>query len=361
MIFMLLILFNCGCNNDKEAIPCPVTSVELPQSSSDKPAEPGQILVIRGNGFAPDCEIWLHATEVAKTSEAIQGEITEVTDSSLSFIAPEVTGRQSVELRQDGGTWILGELIFPDKENLPLEILPRRISHIRVTWPEDMTFVIRYTYDAEGRIVVIRETDRQQLSGSGATETDRQTTVTYSSDRIVETDYTSAVSTYELTDGRATAVIGQPAPGGVYSDDYTFSYDDAGYISGSTWVETPDHTYSAECLYTVVNGSLIRVDAKENSEEWYRGTRTYENDPARLNNLNIDLFGISEFLSEGDFDRIYLFGVGGNRLRTLPLRIDYGEDGAETYRYEMEGDYISQIEISDEDGELNTRLEIFYE
>ena len=44
-----------------------------------------------------------------------------------------------------------------------------------------------------------------------------------------------------------------------------------------------------------------------------------------------------------------------------PLRIDYGEDGAETYRYEMEGDYISQIEISDEDGELNTRLEIFYE
>lgn len=67
------------------------------------------------------------------------------------------------------------------------------------------------------------------------------------------------------------------------------------------------------------------MDAKENSEEWYRGTRTYENDPARLNNLNIDLFGISEFLSEGDFDRIYLFGVGGNRLRTLPLRIDYGE------------------------------------
>ena len=60
------------------------------------------------------------------------------------------------------------------------------------------------------------------------------------------------------------------------------------------------------------------MDAKENSEEWYRGTLTYENAPARLNNLNIDLFGISEFFSEGDFDRIYLFGVGGNRLRTLP-------------------------------------------
>ena len=355
MIFMLLILFNCGCNNDKEAIPCPVTSVELPQSSSDKPAEPGQILVIRGNGFAPDCEIWLHATEVAKTSEAIQGEIMEVTDSSLSFIAPEVTGRQSVELRQDGGTWILGELIFPDKENLPLEILPRRISHIRVTWPEDMTFVIRYTYDAEGRIVVITQTDQQYIYEGASNQPieDEITTVEYSSDRIIETDPYGAISTYKLEDGRTTAITATPG-GDSYPADCTFSYDAKGYISESTWTENPDHEYSGKRIYTITNGSLTQWS---NNKENYK----VQNNPERLNNLNVDLFGVDELTNENPFNHIYLFGVGGNRLRTLPLRIDYGEDGAETYRYEMESDYISQIEISDEDGELNTRLEIFYE
>lgn len=141
---------------------------------------------------------------------------------------------------------------------------------------------------------------------------------------------------------------------GSYPDNCTFSYDVKGYISESTWTENPDHEYSGKCIYTITNGSLTQWS---NNKENYK----VRNNPERPNNLNIDLFGVDEFTNENPFNHIYLFGAGGCRFRTLPLRIDYGEDGAETYRYEMEGDYISKIEISDEDGELNTRLEIFYE
>ena len=79
-----------------------------------------------------------------------------------------------------------------------------------------------------------------------------------------------------------------------------------------------------------------------------------------MNNLNIDLFGISDFITTTDLDRIYLVGAGGNRLKKLPASVDYGENGVDTYRYTMEGEYISKIEI-DEDGEPLTILEIFYE
>lgn len=80
----------------------------------------------------------------------------------------------------------------------------------------------------------------------------------------------------------------------------------------------------------------------------------------RLNNLNIDLFGMSDFIDETDLDRIYLFGAGGNRFKTLPVKIDYGEDGVTTYRYEMDGEYISRIDKFQEN-ELTSILEIFYE
>ena len=99
---------------------------------------------------------------------------------------------------------------------------------------------------------------------------------------------------------------------------------------------------------------------KRSSQEWYGGNAIYENDPVQLNNLNIDLFGMSDFIDETDLDRIYLFGAGGNRFKTLPVKIDYGEDGVTTYRYEMDGEYIYRIDKFQEN-ELTSILEIFYE
>lgn len=360
---LIAITLLASCSNDNEpddTMQCPVSGIELPESSTQAPVTPGSTITIRGNGFASDCEIWLYAVEAAKTTEGVQAEIENVTSASLSFIAPSVAGLQSVELRQDGGTWRLGELTFPaEEEDLPLEILPKRISHIRVTWIEDMTFVLRYTYDTEGRIIAITKTDQQSDYEDGPFE-DEVTNIEYASDRIIVTEPEGSQLIHTLTNGRTTSIVGI-SNNGSYPSDYTFSYDENGYLAESRWIENPDHEYSAESVYTIIDGSLVRVQEKENSEEWYGGNAIYENDPVRLNNLNIDLFGISDFIDHADFDNVYLYGAGGKRLRTLPIKIDYGDDGISTYRYEMDGKYISQIEKYDEDGELSERLEFFYD
>ena len=346
---MAAVLF-CGCDKEEggDNLPCPVTEVSVPASSEENPVSPGSSVTIQGQGFTANSEIWLRA--ITRAAD-VQAEVTDVTATTVTFTAPDVSGEHNILLKQDGGEWILGVLHFPEVPNTPggdeeePAILPTRISHVRVTWEEDMTFVLRYTYDAEGRIVTITETD-QQYNFEGAPDEsfeDEVTTIEYAPDRIVVTEPEGAQSIYALADGRTTAITSIPG-GGVYLSDYTFSYDENGYIAESTWVENPGGEYSAESVYTVIDGSLVRVQEKESSQEWYGGNAIYENDPVQLNNLNIDLFGMSDFIDETDLDRIYLFGAGGNRFKTLPVKIDYGEDGVTTYRYEMDGEYISRID-----------------
>ena len=337
--------------------PCPVTDIELPQSSAQAPIEPGSTIEIRGNGFKADCEIWLFEETRAAASAGVKAEILEVSASALRFTAPDLCGPQSIELRQDGGAWNIGTLVFPEEEEQPAEILPRRISHIKVTYPDDLSFVQQFAYDEQGRITSITETD-QQYAYPGTTVQDEVTEISYENDRIVITEPSGARSILTLADGRATTITGVAA-NNHYPDDYTFTYDANGYIATSTWIDNPEKTYFAKSIYTVVNGCMTQVREAEDSEEWYGGNASYTNNPERPNNLNIDLFGISDFITTTDLDRIYLVGAGGNRLKKLPSTVDYGEDGIDTYRYTMEGEYISKIEI-DEDGEPLTILEIFY-
>lgn len=368
LFFLTLIAITLltGCSKDNgpdNTSPCPVTGIELPESSTQAPVTPGSTITIQGNGFASDCEIWLYAVEAAKTTEGVQAEIENVTSASLSFIAPSVAGLQSVELRQDGGTWRLGELTFPaEKEDLPFEILPKRISHIRVTWIEDMTFVLRYTYDTEGCIIAITKTDQQSDYEDGPFE-DEVTSIEYASDRIIVTEPEGSQLIHTLTNGRTTSIAGI-SNNGSYPDNKTFLYDANGYIAESTWAENPDPSVNGKCIYTVRNGNLVHMDEKyygfdeeESTDEYI----SFENAHSHLNNLNIDLFGICYFGSETHLDDIYLFGVGGKRFRTLPVRVDYDGDEIIDYRYTMDGEYISQIEQFDEYGELSERLEFFYD
>lgn len=353
--FIAALLPTACDKNQNDAGPCPVTDIEMPQSSVQNPIKPGSEIVIHGNGFVADCEIWL--IPASKEVAAIQAEILQVTNAEVRFLAPLVTGTQTVELRQNGGTWNIGSLTFTD-ETGPTEILPKRISQIKITYPNELSFVLQIAYDEQGHISSITETD-QQYTYPGATPQDEVTNFAYESDRIVITEPSGAQSVLTLDDNRAIAITGV-AYKDHYPDDYTFSYDINGYIATSTWSQNPDKTHSAKTIYTVVNGCMTQVQEAEESEEWYGGNASYTNDPERPNNLNIDLFGIRDFITTTDLDRIYLIGAGGNRLKQLPAQINYGEDIVDTYRYTMAGEYISKIEI-DENGEPLTILEIFYE
>lgn len=345
----------CACESSVDA-PCPVTGIELPASSASAPVMPGETVTIRGVGFEPDCTVALHSG-----ATSVQAEVLEVTASALSFRAPILSGRQQVVLSQSGGSWTLGELVFPRPEELPLDILPRRISHIRVTLTEEMSYTLRYTYDEADRIIEIRETDLQYIyEGAPADQVweDAVRTVAYAENRITVTGpYGSEI--IELTDGRATMISAD-------SDQKhsTFSYDDKGYLAQSTFSSSYGDAY--QTTYTIIDGSLVEYTTEDGQEAPVK--ISFENDPSRLNNLNLDLFGTSVLYDgDADFYTNCLFNINGKRFRTLPIRVIIQEDGdsyISTYRYTTQGDYLSRIDIYNDDRgrqELTCTLEIFYE
>ncbi len=173
VFFLLATVALCGCESNDE--PCPVTGVELPASSTENPIQPGESVTIQGIGFAPDCDILLRSGETDT-----EAEILEVTASSLRFRAPIVSGTQSVILTQNGSSWNLGNLVFPQKR---IEVLPKRVSRIQATETDEDGSIntIRYGYDSDGRIVSIheryKEKDNAYVEGS-------ESTVEYTANRV---------------------------------------------------------------------------------------------------------------------------------------------------------------------------------
>lgn len=354
VFFLLAAVALCGCESNDE--PCPVTGVELPASSADNPVQPGETVTISGIGFAPDCGILLRS---GKTNTEV--EILEVTASSLRFQAPMVSGTQSVILTQNGGSWNLGKLVFPQADKIPFRILPKKVSRIQATEPdEDGSFNITvcYGYNSEGRIVSIHERWEEAYDGNTYGE-EIELAVEYTADRVTVRNSTYNETYYfELTDGRATSLISN-------DDNASYTYDSNGYIS-KVFLYNPDDGYENHLVYTVVDGSLTEIKGIEEPETVEQ--LTLKNDPAQSNNLNIDLFGLHDFLlGSEDLSMNCLLGINGERFRTLPTKVtgkDFDGTFTNIYRYTMNGEYISTIELYEErkgKQKLINRLEFFYE
>lgn len=356
VFFLLATVALCGCESNDE--PCPVTGVELPASSAENPVQPGETVTISGIGFAPDCGILLRS---GKTDT--ETEILEVTASTLRFRAPIVSGTQSVILTQNGGRWNLGKLIFPQADKIPFRILPKRVSRIQATAPDEegnFNSTIRYGYDSEGRIVSIHERWEEAYDDNVYSD-ETELTIEYTVDRVTMNNVTENETYYfDLTDGRATSLISSG-----YVDNASYTYDSNGYIS-KVFLYNPDDGYENHLVYTVVDGSLTEIKGIEEPETVEQFT--LKNDPAQSNNLNIDLFGLYEFLLKSDdLSMTCLLGINGERFRALPTKITGKDfDGAFTYiyRYTRNGEYISKVELYEErkgKQKLMYRWEFFYE
>ena len=241
-------------------------------------------------------------------------------------------------------------------------ILTQRVSHIRITKFDHFTYVMRFAYDAQGRIVSVVESDFRYLD-DGTSKPDRISTVEYDGQSMTIADPHSKFS-YELADGRAVSMTGAWAETMEFSGECaeTYSYDAAGYLFRRTYRD--DNAIEYENTFAVADDVFTGWNRLIEGEEL---VMTNENDSEVFNNLNIDLFGLSEFTFYEVCSPIRLYGVGGRRVRTLPRRIvcrwltQPDEIEFRTYDYRMDGDYISEVEIRDTNGERIIRLEFFYE
>lgn len=396
LLFVMAAALFCGCDKNEGGDPeIPVTNVSLPASSAENPVTSGSPVTIQGTGFTASSEIWLRASAAVKAAaEEVKTTVTSVTASSITFTAPEnVSGAQTVVLKQNGGAWELGTLTFaaeptgPEEPTDPTtpELLPNKVSNIRVTFKDEYKgdYVTEYAfaYDEQGRIAKLVTTEYEEDADDVLT-----TTYTYSDNSILAegsgTGYIrSQTEKYTLTDGRVSDYTIETVGSGKYDDvpantriTARPAYDQNGYMTGIEVIETNDEdgdvwTSVANESLTFIDGTLQKYSVEWNEEdEAENGMTEIEFTAGPLNNLNIDLMGIDWLEEDVYFTPAYLLNVGGKRSLRLPNHVhtiyDDGmgkeDDFTIEIQYEMNGDYISVMRIY-EDGELDTTIEIGYE
>lgn len=352
---MLAAALFCGC--DKDDAPCPVAEVNIPASSAENPVQPGSAVTIQGKGFTAASEIWLRGKSRAAE---VRAEITTVSATSLTFTAPEVSGKQNVVLKQDGGEWSLGKLYFPEApdEGDEIAILPKKI--VKVVWTlEDEgyteTSTTKYVYDEKGRLskIDMGENDVLEIEYAANEITVRQ-----------NDEYETWQAVFDLKNGRAVKCVEEDEESGYsYTCKTEFSYGSNGYLSGYVYTSTEGkETYTGKGTLTIGEGGYLKTFSEDCTIEFVPNKKV-------RNNLNLDLMGNSDFMEIIDnrvIRNAYLLGIGGKRTTYLPQQVTVtgvDEEGkysyTDKYDYTFDGDYLSEIRRND-DGCYFT-IKLYYE
>lgn len=358
----------CGCGKEENGgnPTCPVTEVELPASSEENPMSPGSSVTIQGRGFTANSEIWMRA--ITRAAD-VQAEITDVTATTVTFTAPEVSGEQNIVLKQDGGEWILGKMYFAEKTDNPggdeeITILPKKIVK-SVLSDDEETYTTSYAYDENGRLIQM-ETEPTYSSYSVAE-------IEYAQDKITisyNEDEFQSQTKYRIENGRVVNCIEEEEGTKWETKEYEYSNDSylTGFIFSVTEEDMTD-TY-AGTLTIGKNGSLEQYSIVEkeieNGENYGTYTIDFTPNTSVPNNLNLDLLGSDYFvdvIDEMAITNAYLLGIGGTRSKYLPKQLTVtdadGESFAVKYDYQFDGEYISAIRIITD--EYDSTLKLYYE
>lgn len=178
-LLMLLCIGFVSCSNDDDPkTDTPITNLEIPQSSSDSPAKSGESVTIKGAGFTQASEIWLRAV-TKSTENDVRAEVTSVTASGISFIAPAISGERAVVLKQSGQEYSLGKIYFDDSapEVIYKRIVKRdfsfndgdeifeytykdgRLETMLEKMSDGDTYEYKFVYDKNGQLLSVHETD----------------------------------------------------------------------------------------------------------------------------------------------------------------------------------------------------------
>lgn len=368
LFFMLTAALMFGCKKDDNGIPCPVSGTTLPTSSAENPIPAGSAVTIQGSGFTENSEIWLRGV-ATKADGDVQATVTDRTSTSITFTAPAVSGEQSIILRQDGGEWPLGKMYFAEGSDNS-SILPKKIVKSVLT-DDEGTYTANYSYDDAGRLTRIATSSTGDSFYEGSK-------IEYLQDKIkISHDYDEVVDwevEFLVENGRATNCIEEDKEDGSICETKEYTYSANGYLTGIVFSLTNEgitDTYTGE-LTVGEDGSLEKYTTaeKEIEDGGYFGTYTVALTPNTSvpNNLNLDLIGsnylFGDIIDDHAILDAYLLGIGGTRSKYLPkqLTVTTDEDGESftvEYEYQFDGEYISKIRMSSENG--TETLELFYE
>ncbi|WP_288155932.1 hypothetical protein [Phocaeicola sartorii] len=111
MVFLFMVA--CSDDADNSAPNNDIQNIEMPSSGAESPIVSGKLVVIRGNGFSENSEIWFQTSSRSGEKKA---DVISYSDESISFIAPNMTGNCDVILRQEGKEKTLGQMFLEEKD-----------------------------------------------------------------------------------------------------------------------------------------------------------------------------------------------------------------------------------------------------
>lgn len=111
----MVFLFMAACSDDADNSDPnnDIQNIEMPSSGAESPIVSGKLVVIRGNGFSENSEIWF---QTSSRSDEKKADVISYSDESISFIAPNMTGNCDVILRQEGKEKTLGQMFLEEKD-----------------------------------------------------------------------------------------------------------------------------------------------------------------------------------------------------------------------------------------------------
>ena len=111
----MIFLFVTSCDTEKEDVP--EKGDEIPSSDATNPIVAGQMIVIHGEDFTENSEIWIQPSTVTKAEgKEMKAEIISVSENGISFITPKVSGQCDILLRQGGKSQTLGSVYMEEKD-----------------------------------------------------------------------------------------------------------------------------------------------------------------------------------------------------------------------------------------------------
>ena len=327
--FLLLsALFFLSCSDDDE-IKFPIGDLQLPDV--DKLWEPGEKMTIGGTGFAANCEIWFGTTDPS-LPKTIFTEVKDITVSpnKISFVVPELYGKQQVLLRQGGYSFLLGTVSFASR---PIRYVDRIVYKEEGSETE---YKILFRYDELNRITDITYVEDTQTTGVR--------TYTYGSELVMEYKETGydTVSTadrkiaYMVSGGKIDFAVE-----GTDTTSYTY------YSNKDLRASSKGHQY------TWGGGNLVKVNVAQGDYKFIHTAYPIKG--------NLDwsaILGDVEAISDVFLAR---YGLFGNSNTNLLSDYSYVENEYTKAKYGFEYDlddigYVEHIREYSYDGDKKTQL-----
>jgi len=327
LLFTSILLFSCSSDDPKQDIDVnPITNLELPQSNKDNPIKKGETVTIKGKGFSSQSELIVDKTAV---------EITDVSQSSISFVAPDMSGEKNIKLKQDGKEYSLGKLYFDNSASAGAK---KRIIKRDYSFDNNESFTFKY--DNNGRLEKMTEygSESKPAMYDNFFTYDKNGNLSYIKELYVDDNNSLQNELFFEYKNKTTIIVKEISYKGESSDTYhyTLTLDAKGRLIKKVENESNySNSYEYDAAGNIIKSQMYLIDKPDG--DLYTYEYKYDDKKSYFSNMGLPVW-YWVFDANEDFDSY----AGPNNMTQIiekgkvdtSYKYDYDKDGYPTVIYD---------------------------